>query len=366
MTGATALDDALPAAREQFTAFLAGLPRHARLVVFCDNDADGLAAGALLARALPRAGVPHVEVTPVRRGESAFTEAARERLRAMAPDALIVADLGVRADGVLVDVPTLYIDHHRPSGSPPDAVVISGYGWDPIPASAWLAFELLHAVAPVDDLVWIAAIGVVSDLGETAPWARLPGALKRYTRRWIKEAVVLVNASRRASVADLVTPLRLLLECEHPRAISEDVDRGADRLHGNRREVNAELKLARRNAPRFSRSGPFALVRLHSRCQIHPLIAQQWRGRLPRYAVIAANTGYMPGVIAFSMRTARADLPLPQVLQGIGLGDMGPRYGHGHDQASGGHLSPPKFDELLARLGFDESAQRSASSSLRT
>jgi single-stranded-DNA-specific exonuclease len=349
---ATPLPQALEPARERFATWLSGLPRDARLIVFCHSDADGLASGALLGRGLPRLGFDDVHVLPSSRGESAFSEPARARLREVGAQALIVADLGVNEAGVLSGVPTLYIDHHRPSGEPGDAVVILAYRWDPIPCSAWLTFELLAAVTPVEDLAWIAAIGVIGDLGAKAPWPALPAIRKRYSARWLQEAVVLINAARRAAAYDVETPLRLLMETDHPRAVAEDVSRGAHRLHAYREEVYAELKQARRHAPHFSATGPYALIRLHSACQIHPLIAQQWRGRLPKYAVIAANTGYLPGLVSFSMRTARTDLNLPRLLQSIDLDDVDARYGQGHRMASGGTLSPRSFERLLHELGF--------------
>lgn len=344
-------------ARASLAAFLDTLPKAGRIVVLCHFDADGLAAGAVLGRALPRLGFQDVHVVPTGRGESAFSPEARGRLRLLEPAALIVTDLGVHEDGVLHDVPTAFIDHHRPAGEPPGTVVVSGYGWDPIPASAWLAFELLRPLADIDDLDWVAAIGTMSDLGDNAPWPALPAIRKRHTTKWLKEAVVLVNAARRASAFDIATPLRMLMEATDPRQVSQDEKLGASRLHSYRSEVFAELQQARRHAPVFSTTGPYALVRMHSGCQVHPLIAQQWRSRLPKYGVIAANTGYMPGIVAFSMRTSRPDLNLPVLLQSIDLGDFGGRFGYGHDQASGGHLPPEAFATLLLRLGFPEPAQ---------
>lgn len=350
------MHQALPPAREAFAGFLASLRQDARIVVFCHFDADGLAAGALLARGLARAGFGEVDVVHSLRGESAFSAEARQRLEALRPDALIVADLGVSSEAVLPGVPTALVDHHRPSGTPADDVAISGYGWDPIPASAWLAFEMLRPIADVEDLAWLAAVGTISDLGEAAPWDELAQIRKRFTARWLKEAVVLVNAARRASAFDIDTALRLLMRCDHPRDLVTDESGDAQRLQAYREEVNAELKQARRAAPVFSATEPWALVRIHSPCQVHPLIAQQWRTRLPKYAVIAANTGYVPDIVAFSVRTARTDLNLPSLLQALDPGDFGGRFGQGHDQASGGHLPPASFAILLERLGFEPPA----------
>ncbi|MDX1530665.1 MAG: hypothetical protein R3362_03990 [Rhodothermales bacterium] len=171
-----ALLAALPDARRTAAAFLGGLRADARVVVYCHFDADGLAAGALFGRGLRRMGFDDVEVVPSGRFEWGFSEAARARLAALQPDALVVTDLGVHRYGVLPAVPTLYVDHHRPEGTPPGAAVVSGYGWDPTPASAWLAFELLAPLADVDDLLWVGAVGTMSDLGVGAPWVRLAEA----------------------------------------------------------------------------------------------------------------------------------------------------------------------------------------------
>lgn len=352
------LDQALGPARERAANFLRGIDPGKRVVVFCHFDADGLAAGALFGRGLRRMGFAHVRVVHSDRGENAFSDGARRRLAALRPDALIVTDLGVQAAGVLPGVPTLYVDHHRPEGEPAGAAVVLGYGWEPIPASAWLAYELLAPLADVADLDWIAAVGTISDLGDKAPWDALPAIRKRWSGKWLREAVSLVNAARRASAFDVATPLRMLMEADGPRAIVEDDALGADRLRAYRAEVQAELTEARKQPPVFSATQPWALVPLDSGCQIHPLIAQQWRTRLPKFAVMAANRGYVPGIVAFSARTQRKDLILPALLRATDIGaDDEANFGRGHDQASGGHLPVPQFNRLMDALGFDARAR---------
>ena len=102
-------------------------------------------------------------------------------------------------------------------------------------------------------------------------------------------------------------------------------------------------------APVFS--GRVALVRINTPCQIHQLIAQIWRTRLPKYIVLVANEGYLPGRISFSARSA-AGTNVLDFLKSIE--DEGDSDIHGHDEAAGGSLPLSRWNRLLAALGFPE------------
>jgi hypothetical protein len=95
-----------------------------------------------------------------------------------------------------------------------------------------------------------------------------------------------------------------------------------------------------------------ALVRINSPCQIHPLIAQSWRTRLPKYIVMVANEGYIPGRVNFSVRTA-SGINVLDFLKSVELSPGEGSYGHGHDSASGGSLPVERWNELLSSLGFE-------------
>ena len=365
-----AFDARLAAARETFRQWLGGIPQGGRVAVFCHFDADGLGAGAVFGRGLRRLGF-ETAVVSSGRSESAFSDGARGRLAALAPDALLVTDLGVNEAGTLEsEVPVLYVDHHRPSGEPDGAFVVSGYDWEPVPCSAWLAFELLADAVDVSDLEWIAGVGTISDLGEKAPWDRLPAIKKRWTAKWLKETVALVNAARRAPTFDAETALDALMTFDDPKTLATSETPAADRLRAARQRVNEEVAEARKAAPLFAERAPdvpgvpddlrFALVTVESAAQVHPLIAQQWRGRLKGYPVICANTGYLDGLVAFSTRTSRRDVRLPVLYQAIDTPGWNGRWGHGHDQASGGHLPPDVFNDVLNVLGFGSDAHVTA------
>jgi single-stranded-DNA-specific exonuclease len=95
------------------------------------------------------------------------------------------------------------------------------------------------------------------------------------------------------------------------------------------------------------------LIRFQSPCQIHPLVAQQWRGRLKDKIVLAANTGYRPGWVHFAARTA-SGTNLIQFLKEHRPQGADENYGSGHVQATGGALRPADWNAFVVGLGFPE------------
>jgi single-stranded-DNA-specific exonuclease len=331
------------AARQAFNAFVDSLSRSARTVALHDSDADGVTAGVVWQRAFERAGFAQAMRVAPDRERNAWTKANKERVRACAPESLFVLDLGSQPEPIIENVPACFIDHHRPEGVPPKATLISAYTWQPIPNTSLLVWELCGTMTDTSDLDWIAAIGTLSDLGDNAPFEMLAAAKRKYRIKYLKEATVLINAARRGSTYDPEAAARALLQHMDPRAlVNSDADE-VQQLRFAREEVKAAMNEAKKAAPVF--------VRMSSPCQIHPLMAQIWRTRLPRYIVIAANEGYLPNRVNFSARSA-ANVSVLDFLREIELPAGEGYHGHGHDQASGGSLPIDRWNELLARLGF--------------
>lgn len=338
----------LDAARASFTAFVQAMPPDARTVALHDTDADGVAAGVVWQRGLERLGRQALRVIPDRE-RNAWTEANRAALAAAQPDRLFVLDLGSQSEPVLPGVPTCFVDHHKPNGVPAGDTLISAYEWQPIPCTSLLIYDLLFPLADIADLDWVAAVGAVSDLGEHAPFALVQAARKKYTAKYLKEATALLNAVRRASQPDPACAARALLTFDSPRALVMSDTADVQRLRDARAEVKLALDDAKKAAPVFA--GDAALIRMHSACQIHPLVAQIWRSRLPKHIVIAANDGYLPGRVNFSARSARG-VSVLDFLRAVPLSEGEGNFGNGHDQASGGSLPFARWNELLGHLGF--------------
>jgi len=119
--------------------------------------------------------------------------------------------------------------------------------------------------------------------------------------------------------------------------------------------VSAEFAAAKRVGPKFADKTNVAMVRIHSACQIHPMVVPSWRSRLPDRLVMVANTGYLSGRVNFAMRTATGT-NLLDFLKRHAPPDPGDHYGHGHDQATGGSLPYLQWNLFVRGRGFGPEA----------
>jgi single-stranded-DNA-specific exonuclease len=257
---------------------------------------------------------------------------------------------------VLPGVPTCFIDHHRPTGVPPGAVLLTGYGSEPTPTSGLLAWECGKLVADVSDLDWLAAISVLSDLGD-ADFPILREVRARHKITHLRDATALLNAPRRTGSGDARPALELLLKASGPKDVTAGEFVEVAMLKAAKAEVVAAFAEAKKAAPTIV--GELALVRVQSPCQVHPMVAQIWRTRLAKSIVMVANSGYLPGRVNFSMRTA-SGANILDFLRRHAPADAGPDYGNGHDQAAGGSLPVPVWNTFIRSLGFGPAAEVAA------
>ena len=352
----------------RFVQWTSALPRQHRVHILCDSDADGLPSGALLAHALRSAGFSEVIAEARLKGESAWNPHVLDRLRARSPEALIVADLGVRSEPLLPGVPTLLLDHHCPTGLPSaDTLVLSSYGeGDPTGDGkdvattgllAWWCARALVGDAQAQPWLWLAGISLLSDLGDKAPFPELALAKKLYGGGALRDATSLLNAPRRTATGDASAALRLLLQADSPKQVLSGEFPETAELQAAKSEVASALALARKLPPRFSTrmreelGADLIAIRMDTPVQVHPLIATQWRARFPKSVIFGVNTGYRPGWVHFSGR-APAGINLIAWLKAHRPSEADAQYGNGHDQAAGGALPTAAWNRWATDVGF--------------
>lgn len=332
-------------------AFLNGLTLGARVAIAYHGDADGTGSAALAHRFLERTGWVAAGTLAPDKGEDLYGPSFAARLQETRPDALLVLDQGSRARPILPGTPTLVVDHHDapPEGVPVD-VYLSGLDEEPTPNAALMTWRLLSPLADLADVRWYAAVGIIGDLGADAPFAELAEMKKAFGQKNLAEVVALVNAAKRSAEHDTTTSLAALLDAQTPAAIAKGQVQQFATLSGYRNEVKAERERCAKTAPKFA--GDWAVLRFASPCQIHGPVASSWVGRLPKNIVLAANEGYTPGNVHFSVRTKRADLNLLDRLRALRdvLGEA--EFGQGHARATGGVLTQEQFARFLQEIGF--------------
>lgn len=114
------------------------------LVVLCQDEADGIAAGAILSRAPERAGYGPVDVHVIRQRRLGLGGAGVPE-----PGCIVVTDLGVQAGDIVPGLPMVMIDHHVPRFLPGSAgtTIISGHENLPIPTFSLLAHACAAALS---------------------------------------------------------------------------------------------------------------------------------------------------------------------------------------------------------------------------
>ena len=159
------VDDVRAASRGAMADAVASFQSAGPVIVVCHFDADGLSAAAILVRALRAAGKA---ATPfvIGKAGSPWDDVVSQRIAALDPAGVVLADLGTRSDAVLLGCPTLVIDHHVPTGEPEGAITISGNGLDPEPTTALLAWWAAGVLGDQTDLLRLAAIGLIGDMAE--------------------------------------------------------------------------------------------------------------------------------------------------------------------------------------------------------
>ncbi len=336
---------------EEAREFLTALPAGSRVAVAFHGDADGTASAALMLSYFERTGRPATALAPGK-GEDLYTGPFPERLRNSEPSALVVVDQGSRPRPVLPGIPTLVVDHHdAPPEGVPVEVYLSGLKEEPVPTTSIMVWRLLAPLADLEDRGWLASVGAMGDLGANAPFPEVTEAKKRYGARNLTEVVALVNAAKRSANHDTDLSLAALRAADQPADIAQGGVPQTACLAEYREEVQAERARCSKTAPRFA--GDWALLRFASPCQVHGLVASAWTGRLPRQIVMAANEGYTPGRVHFSVRTRRPGENLLDRLRAFRNATGADELGQGHAQATGGIVSREQFERLLAAIGFE-------------
>jgi len=330
--------------QKEALSFLRDIDLDAKVTLLYHGDGDGVCSAVMIYKCLQRRGISDINPLVLERGENPFSERTIEMIKGSVTDFLIVLDSGSRK-GTFQNIRTLIIDHHVPDSIPEVEVFFNTWSDKTNRITSEAVFDLVKIITPEDDLQWYSLIGAAADAGLTKALSRYTENKRKYSNREIQECISLINASRRHCSFRIAEVFDLLVRSTSPAIFIASAKRaGIDKL---REELKLELRKNLKIAPVFSNF--FVLFQLYSPHQIHPLIASIWSVKLKRYVVIAANWGYLPGKVSFSMRT-KSEKDLLAILKKYRK--PGEEIGFGHSRATGGIVKEEVFRDFLKRLGF--------------
>ena len=236
---------------------------------------ESVAAAALLAKALTRAGVARIGTTVLGFGERVDSPTTRSWLAGV--NALLVVGLGGRAPGTM---PQCSIDETDD---------------EPIAARA---FRLGESIASLGDVTWLAAVGLL----ERAPsHVLVERARFRHEHADPVEIAALLDAAARGPEPALesLNALEMLAGSPTPRHFLDSVP--AEVLRRTRTLVFAELARATRVRPRPGFG--VVVVEYDSACHLEDLVAARWRGLRAGTVVLVANHGAVDGCVAVTAKS---------------------------------------------------------------
>ncbi|RGP76699.1 dhh family [Fusarium longipes] len=349
-------------------------------LIIPDKDADGLAAGAILRKALILLGLDPelISAYVMKKGLNVHDEESRSDMASYKPSFIFVLDQGSRESPPLIDEPhrALVIDHHyaEKKDHPKGATFVTACDSPPVATSSLLTYLICHDLHhDVEETCsWLCAVGVHGDLGNSIKWEPpfpdFKAMFKKYTKKAINTVVSLINAPRRTAAYDVPGAWKALEAASAPIDILQN-----ETLRAAREEVNEEVRNRARIPPQFSSDGRIAVFRINSQAQIHPVIATRWAGHLtsPKLEVIlVANEGYLPGLVNFSCRVpkcARGKDPPVNIIkilreEASRANDptlrkrLGESFARGHKEASGGIVPKAEFEEFMEVLEVGKKA----------
>ena len=298
------LDDTDVARFQEFCDRAAGRP----VAVACRDDAAGLAAGEMARRWLAEHGYGAVTLLTPGKAELLTGSLLAARARQAGAGAVLALDLGASDEAAAPDCPTLQIDVHRHD---PDLIapVIEPLSPRTARPAAVVLYELLAALGPVTDLAWLAAVAAEAGHPKADPPPPQRGD-RPYTRTAAREVQVLLSSGCRDREPAVREALALLARSDGPEGFLADESSDMERLRSARVAVMQALGEWSHQRPYFM--WRVALAPVASPARIEDILAAMWARQLPRYMIVAANSGYVPGKVHL---VARSDSPERDLLR---------------------------------------------------
>jgi len=219
---------------QKFKSFIASITPRDRVAVVHHTDADGICSGFICAEALERLGYKPVlvEARAVRELNTSLAKKLKqyEITKTVCTD-LVLDQFITTVERISEFCDLLIIDHHpRRSDVASKSVIVikqTDLGIDKYYPASKLAYDLFSEVADIKDLDWVAACGVVGDVGYTQNKRFVDSVMRRHNvfpaqdlfGTDIGKAASYIGGAGSIVPNKIKQALRILKKANHPKDI---------------------------------------------------------------------------------------------------------------------------------------------------
>ncbi len=321
-------------------------------------DADGCSAAVIAGKTLKTLGIQVNYRIP--RGGSpkiSFKEGFKI-LREDKPDLIMILDLGNEFYEVIAKmskkVPIAIIDHHVLHGCENfgRAKLFNPHIFiNASPPASLISYFLFKKIRSVNNLEWIAAIGVVGDKEEKLCEDFLKEVYGKYrlTYKSILKLACLIDAGEAYKDGGYRVSIDTLLEANNPHDILKEKLKSAKELHNYRRILEDEIEKMVKKCEREYKllEGNIMLCEVDSKYHIRGDVANILQERYPDRIIITYRR--RNGKITLSARARYVNANLAETIRKAIAGFKNCRGG-GHARAAGAEIQEKDFEVFLKRF----------------
>ncbi len=339
---------------DKYLGFVRGIKPSDKVVLCFDQDGDGIPATVLMLKAFQRLKIDNVHWVPFNRNDRMHVA---EEILAWNPTHVIFLDVAAEIYeglmGKLVSKKVMVIDHHETHKSFDGVTVLKpqkiGFEESNQYCTAKLVYDYMSNLVDLDDVDWIAAVGVISDMGQRTWTSFLRDVFEKHEFKMKEDWYETVpgKVAQIINSATSVNPIRTdeaiaLLVNSIPREILKSplADLNAD--------INAEISKWMKEPVESFHDGLLNIQVIDNPSYSIGGVVSNKRSRAEREKAFIVITVF-GDKLKVSARSQEFKVPMNELLK-KSVKDFDSANAGGHDPASGASLPSENLEEFKKNL----------------
>jgi single-stranded DNA-specific DHH superfamily exonuclease len=339
---------------KKFSQFIKRIKPEDKIAILYDTDSDGICSAVIASKSLEKLGYKVERYIPC--SHANFNQVRLKGLRDEEINKIIILDFAADQYPEFKDEADLFdevllLDHHKiykDLNSKKIVFIKSQFLRKDLDGSDYctskLTFDLFSSVIKINDLDWLSAIGLVTDMS-SKPWMSfLKKVYKNYNLNEKKmiEMGCIIDAGRQIDPPQIERALEMVLEAQKPAdIIKSDFSKHAKLL---RNEIDFWINKFEEKA---ERKKDLWLYEIDPSGRIGSVVSTILAIKYPNDSIIIIRR--QNGWVSINARNHNSRRPVNELLEKATKNLKGANAG-GHIPAAGGAIREKDFDEFKKRL----------------